>query len=106
MAYSKLAREMSNFRKYGDYGGNAYSGSNHIDGNFTPRRQMGIGNFSSYTKTFDNIPHDDYGGYEGVSDIYDYCKNSPYDYYKGYHYRYDYGDQRCGREVNHEELVD
>ncbi|KAI5666954.1 hypothetical protein M9H77_16807 [Catharanthus roseus] len=107
MAYSKLARTRPNFYKDSDYDENAYGGSNHRDGNFTHRRQIEIGNFSSHAKTFDLIPYDDYRGYDaGVNDTYDYCENNPYDYYKGNHDCYDYGDQSCGRGVNHEELVD
>ncbi|KAI5675996.1 hypothetical protein M9H77_06946 [Catharanthus roseus] len=58
---------------------------------------MEIGNFSSHAKTFDNIPYNYYGGYEGANDTYNYCENSPYGYYKGYHDSYDDGDQSCDR---------
>ncbi|KAI5677038.1 hypothetical protein M9H77_07988 [Catharanthus roseus] len=36
---------------------------------------------------------------------YDSCENSPYDVHKRYHGSQDYGDQNCGREVNHEGLL-
>ncbi|KAI5667701.1 hypothetical protein M9H77_17554 [Catharanthus roseus] len=64
----------------------------------TIKVEMGIGNFSSHAKTFDHIPYDDYWGYVGVNDAYDYCENSPCDYYKGYHDSYGDGDQSCGIE--------
>ncbi|KAI5667417.1 hypothetical protein M9H77_17270 [Catharanthus roseus] len=56
MAYSKLARAMSNCYKDGDYGGNAHGRSHLRDGHFTYRSQMGISNFSSHAKTYDHIP--------------------------------------------------
>ncbi|KAI5677752.1 hypothetical protein M9H77_08702 [Catharanthus roseus] len=93
MAYSKHARARSNCYKDGDYGGNAYRGSNHRDGHFTHRSQMGIGNFSSYGKAFDHICHEEY------------FDNSPYGIHKGYHGSHDSSDQNCGREVNHEGLI-
>ncbi|KAI5667825.1 hypothetical protein M9H77_17678 [Catharanthus roseus] len=73
MAYSKLGRASSNCYKDGGYDRNAYGGSHHRDGNLTHRSQMGIGNFFSRAKTFDHIPYDDYGVYEGINDAYDYC---------------------------------
>ncbi|KAI5681581.1 hypothetical protein M9H77_02809 [Catharanthus roseus] len=94
MTYSKLARARPNFYKDRDYGGNSYGGSNHRGRNLTHMRGMGIGNFSSHAKTFD------------LKNTYNYCENSLYDYYKEYHDSYDYGNQSCGRGVNHEELVD
>ncbi|KAI5649075.1 hypothetical protein M9H77_35080 [Catharanthus roseus] len=54
------------------------------------KRKMRICNFSSYAKTFDYIPYDDYGGYEGVNDTCDNYENSPYDYYKWHHDSYNY----------------
>ncbi|KAI5650182.1 hypothetical protein M9H77_36187 [Catharanthus roseus] len=83
MAYYKLARARSNCYKDGDYGGNSYEGSHHRDAHFTHRSQMGIGNFCSCVKTFDQIPYDDYGANEGINDTYDYYEDSPYDVYKG-----------------------
>ncbi|KAI5649986.1 hypothetical protein M9H77_35991 [Catharanthus roseus] len=90
MAYSKLTREKSNFYKDSDYGGNAYSVNTIEMKIFTHRRQMGIGKFFPRAKTFDHMPYDDHRAYEGVIGIYDYCENSPYDIYKGYHGSHDY----------------
>ncbi|KAI5676877.1 hypothetical protein M9H77_07827 [Catharanthus roseus] len=85
MLFSKLIRVIPNFHNGDGYGGNAYGRNNHGDGNSISRRQMGVGNFTSHNKTFEYIPYDDYGDYNGVNASYDYCENSLYDCYKGYH---------------------
>ncbi|KAI5667894.1 hypothetical protein M9H77_17747 [Catharanthus roseus] len=54
-----------------------------IDGHFTHRSQIGIGNISSRAKTFDHIPDDDY------------CENSPYNVHKRHHASHDYSYHNC-----------
>ncbi|KAI5652566.1 hypothetical protein M9H77_29753 [Catharanthus roseus] len=75
---SKLARNMLNFYHGGDNGVNAYGINNHRDGNFisrghdgrgkfNPKICKGVGNVSSYAKSYRHTSCDDYGGYEGVN---------------------------------------
>ncbi|KAI5672256.1 hypothetical protein M9H77_12620 [Catharanthus roseus] len=58
---SKFARNMHNFHYGGASGVNAYSGNNLGNGNFTPKIHNGIGNFSSYAKSYGHTSYDDYG---------------------------------------------
>ncbi|KAI5649516.1 hypothetical protein M9H77_35521 [Catharanthus roseus] len=84
---SKLARDMYNCYHGSGNGVNAYDGSNHGHGNFifrghhgygnfTPKRHNNIGNFSSYAKSYEHTPYDDYVGYERVN--IKYVEHSPY----------------------------
>ncbi|KAI5664105.1 hypothetical protein M9H77_23428 [Catharanthus roseus] len=59
---------------------NAYCGNNHGNGNFTPKRNNGVGNFSSYAKSYGNNSYDDCGGYDRDNAKYDYYEHSPYDF--------------------------
>ncbi|KAI5681708.1 hypothetical protein M9H77_02936 [Catharanthus roseus] len=86
----KLARDMHNFHHGGGNRFNAYGGNNYGNGNFTPRRHVGVGNFSSYAKSFEHTSYDDYGGYGRVNTKYDYYERSPYDYYEEYHHSYEF----------------
>ncbi|KAI5681764.1 hypothetical protein M9H77_02992 [Catharanthus roseus] len=56
----KLARYIHNFHHGGGNGFNAYGGNNHGNGNFTPRRQNRVRNFSSYVKYYEHTSYDDY----------------------------------------------
>ncbi|KAI5653057.1 hypothetical protein M9H77_30244 [Catharanthus roseus] len=67
---SKLARDMHGFHHAGGNGLNAYGGNKHGNGNFIPRRHVGVGNFSSYTKSYGHTFYDDYGGYDRVNTTY------------------------------------
>ncbi|KAI5649717.1 hypothetical protein M9H77_35722 [Catharanthus roseus] len=60
--HSKLARDMHNFYHSGHNGVNAYGGNNHGSANFTPKRHIGVGNFSPDVITFE---HNSYESYEG-----------------------------------------
>ncbi|KAI5652478.1 hypothetical protein M9H77_29665 [Catharanthus roseus] len=60
---SKLVRNMHNFHHGGDNGFNAYGGNNHRNENFISKRHNGVGNFSSYAKSFEHTSYDDYMGY-------------------------------------------
>ncbi|KAI5656725.1 hypothetical protein M9H77_25518 [Catharanthus roseus] len=42
----------------------------------------GVGNFSSYAKSYGHTSYDDYGGYDGHNANYDYYEHSPYDCYE------------------------
>ncbi|KAI5648951.1 hypothetical protein M9H77_34956 [Catharanthus roseus] len=75
---SKLERDMHNCYHGGGNGVNAYGGSNHGHGsfmfrghdsygNFTPKRYNGVGNFSSYAKSYGHTSYNDYWGYERVN---------------------------------------
>ncbi|KAI5652276.1 hypothetical protein M9H77_29463 [Catharanthus roseus] len=57
--------------------------------NFTPRRHVGVRNFSSYAKSYGHTSYDDYGGYDRDNAKYDYYEHSPYDCYEEYHHSYD-----------------
>ncbi|KAI5651021.1 hypothetical protein M9H77_37026 [Catharanthus roseus] len=52
---------MHNFHHGGGNGFNGYGGNNHRNGNFTPKRHNGLGNFSSYARSFEHTSYDDYG---------------------------------------------
>ncbi|KAI5676284.1 hypothetical protein M9H77_07234 [Catharanthus roseus] len=71
---SKFARDMHNFHHGGGSGFNAYDGNNHGNRNFTSRRHVGVGNFSSYAKSLEHTFYDDYGGYGRTSNE-DSCDN-------------------------------
>ncbi|KAI5672270.1 hypothetical protein M9H77_12634 [Catharanthus roseus] len=71
-----------NFHHGGGNGFNAYGGNNHGNGNFTPRRHVGVCNFSSYAKSFEHTSYDDYGGYGRNNTRYDNYEHSPYDCYE------------------------
>ncbi|KAI5682147.1 hypothetical protein M9H77_03375 [Catharanthus roseus] len=60
---SKLARDMHSFHHGGGNGFNAYGGNHYANGSFTPRRHVGVGNFSSYANSFEHTSYDDYGDY-------------------------------------------
>ncbi|KAI5672249.1 hypothetical protein M9H77_12613 [Catharanthus roseus] len=79
---SKLARGMHNFHHGGGNRVNAYGGINNGNRKFTPRRHVGVGNFSSYAKSFEHTSYDDYGGYGRVNTRYDNYEHSPYDCYE------------------------
>ncbi|KAI5668634.1 hypothetical protein M9H77_18487 [Catharanthus roseus] len=72
----------------GGTGFNAYGGNNHGNGNFTPRRHVGVGNFSSYAKSFEHTSYEDYVGYGRVNNKYDYYEHSSYECYEGYHHSF------------------
>ncbi|KAI5653555.1 hypothetical protein M9H77_30742 [Catharanthus roseus] len=105
MAYSKLTRPRSNCYKDGDYGGSAYGRSHHRDGNYTHRSQMGIGKFPSRAKTFDHIPYNNYGAYEGINYTYDYCENSPYEVCKGYHCSHEFSPTCLNYNINEQKEI-
>ncbi|KAI5676949.1 hypothetical protein M9H77_07899 [Catharanthus roseus] len=60
---SKLARAKHNLHHGGGNGFNAYGGVNHGNGNFTPRKHVGVDNYSSYASSFEHTSYDEYGGY-------------------------------------------
>ncbi|KAI5682213.1 hypothetical protein M9H77_03441 [Catharanthus roseus] len=77
---------MHSFHHGGGNGFNVYGGNNHGNGNSTSKRHNGVGNFSSYAKSYGHTSYDDYGGYDRDHvKYYDY-EHSPYDCYKGYHH--------------------
>ncbi|KAI5675997.1 hypothetical protein M9H77_06947 [Catharanthus roseus] len=66
---SKLARDIDNFHHGGGNGFNTYGGNNHGNGNFIPRRHVGVGNFSSYAKSFEHTSYGDYAEFSKVNEL-------------------------------------
>ncbi|KAI5676958.1 hypothetical protein M9H77_07908 [Catharanthus roseus] len=56
-----LARAKHNFHHGGGNVFNAYGRNNHGNVNFTPRKQVGVDNFSSYANSFEHTSNDNYG---------------------------------------------
>ncbi|KAI5652986.1 hypothetical protein M9H77_30173 [Catharanthus roseus] len=92
--HSKLARDMHNFYHGGGNVFNAYVENNHGNGNYTPKRYNGFGNFSSYGKFYGHASYDDYGGYDRDNAKYADCEHSPYDCYEQYHHSYGRKDKQ------------
>ncbi|KAI5666304.1 hypothetical protein M9H77_16157 [Catharanthus roseus] len=72
----QVFKEKHNFYYGGCYGVNAYDGSDHGHGNFTPRRYDGIGNFSSHAKSYGHTSYDDYVGHKRVNVRNDHYEHS------------------------------
>ncbi|KAI5673882.1 hypothetical protein M9H77_14246 [Catharanthus roseus] len=53
---------MNNFYHGSDNALNAYGGNNHGSGNFTPKRHIGVGNFSHHARSYE---HNSYDCHEG-----------------------------------------
>ncbi|KAI5676823.1 hypothetical protein M9H77_07773 [Catharanthus roseus] len=72
-----------------NYRGRAYSGHIHGDGNVSPRRQDGIGNFSIYAKYHEHHFYDSYGDpfgrYEIENGKHDCYKHRNYECHESYH---------------------
>ncbi|KAI5681185.1 hypothetical protein M9H77_02412 [Catharanthus roseus] len=58
---------MYNFHHGGSSGFNVYGGNNTGNGRFTAKRHNGVGNFSSYAKSFEQTSYNDYGGKEHIN---------------------------------------
>ncbi|KAI5653135.1 hypothetical protein M9H77_30322 [Catharanthus roseus] len=106
---SKNSCEGYNFYHGDDNGINAYGGMKHGHGNFTPKRYIGVGNFSPHARSYEHNSYDCYEGNKlGARNCYNdtSCKRVPRnkvrnegmngrfhkrrDDYEGYCYSYNY----------------
>ncbi|KAI5650178.1 hypothetical protein M9H77_36183 [Catharanthus roseus] len=96
---SKLTRDMHNFYHDGGNRVNAYGGINHGSVNFTPKRYIGVANFSLHARSYEHNSYDfprneirNEGNYVKMDDRFYKRREDVERYHNSYdHYEHSYG---------------